>query len=223
MRRWLFTLAALAVAAPLAAQDHSHHHHHATHEAGQAGTLPAGWQARLDRENASMSNVKFMQMGAAGYHVTLGPSGIFYNPAHAADGSYIAKARFTQTAPSRHPEGYGLLIGGQNLDAPDQDYLYFLIRQDGRFLIKHRAGNETHTIQDWTEHPAIARVEGEGSATNLLAIEAGPQRARFLINGVQVAHLQDVAHLNTAGITGLRINHNLDVHVQDFGIERGTR
>jgi hypothetical protein len=223
MRRWLIALAALAVATPLTAQDHSHHHGHAGHGAVQAGTLPAGWQARLDRDNASMANVTFARMGETGYHVTLGPSGIFYNPAHTAQGSYTAKARFTQLAPTRHPEGYGILIGGQNLDAPNQDYLYFLIRQDGRFLVKHRAGGETHTIQDWTEHPAIARVEGTGSASNTLAIEAGPQRARFLINGVQVANFQDLAHLNTAGIVGLRINHNLDVHVEDFGIEGGTR
>jgi hypothetical protein len=221
MRRWLITLAALAAAAPLAAQDHPHHH--PSGGAGvQTGTLPAGWEARLDRDNASMSNVRFLPM-AGGYHVTLGPSGIFYDPANEVDGEFRVQARFTQTVATRHPEAYGLFVGGQNLAGPDQDYLYFLIRQDGRYLVKHRAGQETHTILDWTEHPVIARVAGEEGAVNTLAIEAGPQRARFLVNGVQVANLENVPYLNTAGVAGLRINHNLDLHVQGFAVERRDR
>jgi hypothetical protein len=226
MRRWMLTLAALAAAAPLAAQDHGHHGHHdhagSASGAAQQGALPSGWQARLDRANASLSNVKFVP-GSDGYRVTLGPSGIFFNPGHTAGGEYTAQARFTQLAPTPHPEAYGLLIGGRELDGPNQDYLYFLVRQDGRFMIRHRGGAEVHTIQEWTEHPAINRVVGEAGATNTLAIEAGPRRARFLINGVQVANFADVAHLNTAGIVGLRINHNLDVLVQDFAIRPASR
>jgi hypothetical protein len=184
----------------------------------QEAEFPEGWQARLDRANADIADVRFAPMGT-GYHVTLGPSTILFNPEHRASGSYRASATFTQTRATQHPEGFGLIIGGRDLDGPAQDYLYFLIRQDGQFTIRHRAGDEVHTIQEWTEHASIARVEGEGRATNTLAVEAAPQRARFLINGAEVAEFANVPHLNTEGIAGLRVNHNLDLHIEGFGVE----
>jgi len=221
MRRLAFTLAALAAASPLAAQDHSHHHHqHAAHADAQAGTLPQGWQARFDRANASMANVTFVEVDG-GHHVTLGPSGIFYNPEHTASGQFHARATFTQSKPTPHPEGYGLLVGGQQLDGPGQDYLYFLVRQDGRFLIKHRAGSETHTLKDWTEHAAVARVADGSAATNTLAVETLPRHTRFLVNGQEVARLDNHPQLNTSGVVGLRVNHNLELHVANFEVQPG--
>jgi hypothetical protein len=181
---------------------------------------PAGWQVRLDRADAPTAEVKFTTMGS-GYHVTLGPSAVFYNPAQTADGEYRARATFTQTRPSQHPEGYGLIVGGRDLGSPKQDYLYFLVRQDGKFLVKHRAGQETHTLHDWTEHSAIARADSSGKMTNTLAIDAGAHGARFLVNGTEVAKIDRVPYLNTDGIVGLRINHNLDVHIDKFSVERG--
>ena len=112
------------------------------------------------------------------------------------------------------------MIGGKDLEGDDQSYLYFLIRQDGKFLIKHRAGADTHTLQDWTEHTAIHPSAADGKATNLLAIEAGPERTRFLVNGTEVAAFEAAPDMNTEGIAGLRINHNLDVQVTDFEIDR---
>ena len=216
MRILLPVLFALAATNPLAAQQHQHDPDDAV---ADGGTLPAGWHARLDRADASMDNVKFMAM-ENGYHATLGPAAIFYNPADVAEGTYRAQATFTQMQAPRHPESYGLLIGGKDLEGDNQSYLYFLIRQDGKFLIKHRAGADTHTVQDWTEHSAIHPSDADGKATNLLAIEADPERTRFLVNGTEVAAFEATPDMNTEGIAGLRINHNLDVQVTDFEIDR---
>lgn len=204
MRIPMLALAALTAAISLSAQEQS--------------ALPSGWQARADRANAQMQNVKFVPMGD-GYHVTLGPSVILYNPTQRAEGAYRARATFTQTRSPQHPEAYGLLMGGQNLDAANQDYLYFLVRGDGKFLVKHRAGAETHTLFDWTEHAAVKRADAAGKATNALAIEATAEGARFLVNGAEVAKLPRGEQLNTNGVVGLRVNHNLDVHVSGFGVE----
>ena len=210
MRKQIFTLFLLA-AAPLAAQEHQH-------PAG--ATLPSGWHVRADRANAPLQKVKFVQMGN-GYHATLGPSVLLYNPAQTAQGSYRAHATFTQTKATPHPEGYGLVVGGKNLAAENQDYLYFLVRQDGKFMVKHRAGTETHTLFDWTAHPAIKPVDAQGKATNALAIDVTDSAARFLVNGQEVAKVDRTPAFNTDGIVGLRINHNLDVHVADWGIDQG--
>lgn len=214
MRRALLVMSLVSIAAPLAAQGNDPDHK----VAGAAG-LPAGWHSRLDRANANVANVKFVAEGD-GYHATLGPAGIFWHPSHHAKGAYTASATFTQTKPATHPEAYGLFVGGRNLQAPNQEYLYFIVRQDGKYMIKHRAGTEVHTIVDWTDHAAIARIDAGGKATNALAIRSTPDSILYLVNN-QTVHAQDRAHAGadaTNGQVGLRVNHNLDVQIRDFAI-----
>ena len=194
------------------AQGHGAGH---AHGAGHGHGMPQGWTVRLDRANANAAQVMFMEMGG-GLHAVLGPAGIFYNPQTQGTGAYRAAASFTQNKLSAHPEGYGLFIGGRNLTAENIDYAYFLVRQDGTFTIRHRAGTEVHTLVDWTEHAAVNKPDAQGRATNELAVVTGDFGSRFLVNGQQVAALP--ANLNTAGQVGLRLNHNIDVMVRGFGV-----
>jgi hypothetical protein len=220
MRGFVITAALLVAATPAIAQPHQHGAQqpaagHADH-AGQANTgVPEGWQSRLDRPN-STAPVHFAQMGGD-LHAVLGPAGIFYNPATTATGSYRAQGTFTLNKPSEHPEAYGFFVGGRDLQGPAQDYLYFLIRQDGKFLVKHRAGTETHTLIDWTDHAAVVKPGADGKATNTLALESSPAGVRFLINGTEVGTLP--RQVNTDGVVGLRLNHNVDVTIAGFGVQ----
>lgn len=215
MRRLLLTLALAAAASPLAAQGHEHHGQQ-QHQHGAGGALPAGWHARLDRADARMEDLTFAQMGD-GFHVTTGPAVILWNPANAASGEFRAHATFTQTRAPQHPEAYGLVLAGKNLDtAPD--YFYFIVRQDGKYMVRHRAPDgDVHTLVDWTEHAAVTKADAQGKATNALAAEASAAGVRFTVNGQQVAELPNV---RLDGVVGLRVNHNLDVHVSDFGVVR---
>jgi hypothetical protein len=219
MRAFIITTALVGMAVPAAAQPHQHGQpapqgQHADH-AGHTNTgVPEGWRMRLDRPN-STAPVHFMAMDE-GLHAILGPAGIFYNPSMTATGAFTAQGTFTLNKPAEHPEAFGLMVGGRDLDGADQDYLYFLVRQDGQFLVKHRAGTETHTLIDWTEHAAVARPGADGRAVNALAVESGPAGVRFLVNGQQVGTLP--RQVNTDGIVGLRLNHNLDVTVADLAV-----
>ncbi|HEU0012805.1 MAG TPA: hypothetical protein VFQ45_03940 [Longimicrobium sp.] len=224
MRAIVLTAALLAAAVPAAAQ-HQHGGQqqkpgaHADHAAHGGLALPAGWQVRLDRAGANAADIHFMEMDGT-WHVVSGPAAIFYNADSVASGAFRAEATFTQNKPSNHPEAYGLIVGGRNLAADNQDYLYFVIRQDGRFLVKHRAGTETHTLQDWTEHAAVVKPGADGKAVNQLAIASGDFGASFFVNGQQVFNIPPNVHLNTAGNVGLRVNHNLDVAVSNFSVTR---
>lgn len=234
MRGIVLTAALLAAAAPAAAQhqhgqqqqqggQHQHgqqqaHQHDPDHAAAHATGIPEGWQVRLDRPG-STAPIHFMSMEGH-LHAVLGPAGIFYQPESTASGAYRAQGTFTLNKPSAHPEAFGLFLGGRNLETgnPNQDYLYFLVRQDGKFLVKHRAGAETHTLFDWTEHAAVQRPGADGRAVNTLAVDVSEAGARFLVNGTEVANLPRVPMLNTEGIVGLRLNHNLDVTITDFAV-----
>ncbi len=181
---------------------------------------PAGWTQRFDRANADRNAVRFETMGT-GLHVTGGPAATYWNPANAASGAYTIEATFTQMKAPQHAEAYGLVWAGRNLADANQDYLYFVIRKDGKYLVKHRAGAETHTITDWTEHPAIVKEGADGKQTNTLRVEVTATASRLFANGQLVREVprQGMA-ANTDGIVGLRVNHNLDVHIEGFAVRR---
>lgn len=179
--------------------------------------LPPGWQARLDYASARIDDLKFAAAGA-GFRATTGPAGIFYQASRTFSGPMSVSATFTQVKPSDHPEAYGLFIGGSDLQGPNQKYTYFLIRQDGWFLVKRRAGGSTPTLINWTDHAAIRRADASGKMTNALAISVDQQKARFLVNTTEVASLP-LSQVDSAGIAGLRVNHNLDVQIDGLAFK----
>jgi hypothetical protein len=223
MRKLIVTLAAIVAAAqPLAAQDHQHDPDN--HVAG-GGTLPAGWSARLDRTEASLNDVRVIPMGE-GFHVITGPAFIMWNPANSVTGNFTARATFAQAKAPTHPEAYGVVIAGHGLDAASTapEYMYFLVRGDGKYMVRHRAANgDLHTIQDWADNAAIHKQNEQGQATNAVQVEGGPWGVRFKVNGTQVAEYltRDVPGLRTDGQVGLRVNHNLEVHISDVSVTRG--
>ena len=184
------------------------------------GTVPAGWTARAD-DNAGIANVKVVPMGK-GMHVTLGPAVILYRDNSAGKGPFHTLATFTQTKPTPHAEGYGLFYGGQGLDGAGQKYTYFLVRQDGTYLVKQRDGDKTTEIsKGWVASPAVHKIEGKGSSTNLLEIDnkSDPSKVVFKVNGDAV-HTLDAKTTSTDGVVGLRVNHNLDLHIDGFDVHR---
>ncbi|UCG84835.1 MAG: hypothetical protein JSW71_12840 [Gemmatimonadota bacterium] len=176
---------------------------------------PADWQVRFDRPTSD--SVYFVTM-TPGWHLTTGPSAIFYNPSTTAAGEYRVSSEI-YLFPGDRREGFGLFIGGTDLEGEGQSYLYFLIRKDGRYIVKRRNGVETPTITPWTEHPAIVRQSGDQQAKNVLEIDVGPERLTFYVNGETVTSIPRGALL-TDGVVGLRVNHNLNLHVTSLTITR---
>lgn len=226
MRSLLTAVALVALASPLAAQgvkpqaqdkDPSHK------IAG--GALPPGWRVRVDDKDAvrgmSANDLKFITMGP-GLHVTSGPAAIFYNPKDVESGSYTVHATFTQEKAPMHPEAYGVFVGGAQLPTSSQQYLYFIVRGDGKYMVNHRAGSVVHKLVPWTESDAVHKQDAEGKATNTVAIHVAPDSVHFLVNGTQVKAFSkaEMHGMSPEGQAGFRVNHNLDVHVADFGITK---
>jgi hypothetical protein len=214
MKRALAIVAAAVLSAPaLLAQQHA-----ADADRMMAGgSLPAGWSVRLDSGGTKPEGVTVTPMGG-GIHFKTGPAGVFYRAADAKSGSYEVHASFNQVEPSEHPEGYGLIVGGADLGGAAQQYTYFLVRQDGKYMISRRKGAAVSAVVPWTDSPAVKKTDGSAKGTNLLSVVVAPDRTRFLVNGTEVS-AQPSSSVDPSGIAGLRINHNLNVHVDGFGVK----
>jgi len=217
MRNKFLVLATLALAAPVSAQ--TGHGDHGSHgPVADGGKVADGWHARRDRMQAGqgLEQLRFVSTGPNSFHALMGSTNaIFWNPKNTATGQFELSAAFTQNkANGSHPEGYGLVFSGANLDKPDQSYVYFLVR-DGKYLINHRAGEEVHRIVQWTEHAAIKKPDANGRSTNRLAVRVSGNDLQYIVNG-QVIHTQDASYVKPDGIVGVRVNMHLDMRIDDF-------
>jgi len=216
--RILLTLAAFLCAAAPAAAQHNHGGHGA--EVKGTGRLPDGWNARIDNQpaNSALDRLNLMQMSANSLHAQMGAANaIFWNPKYTVTGEFEASATFRQSKPpAHHPEGYGLVFNGSNLDKDNQSYVYFLVK-DGQFLINHRAGAEVHKIVPWTAHAAIVKPDASGKAENTLAVKVVGKDVLYLVNG-QVVQRHDRDYMKPDGTVGLRVNMHLDVLIDNFKV-----
>jgi hypothetical protein len=224
MRKTVVTLAIGAMIAPaiVAAQD-------SPKKVAGGGELAPGRQKRIDPRAGSGTPPKFVAMGS-GFHATSGSRAIYWRPGDVASGNYRVSATFTLTKPPGHAEAYGLVFAGKDLTSPTQNYMYFTLGGNGTFLIKHRAGDADsliHTIADWTPSDAIAKPDASGKSTDKLEVVVGPQKIQYMINGKEVYSMDRAKAVgagnmlsSTDGIAGIRISHNLDVHISDFKISK---
>ena len=186
--------------------------------AQEGGNEAPGWEARLDREGDINSVLHFRPMDT-GVHATTGGRGfaIFWRPGSSGSGDFSVSATFTQMEPSGHANAYGLFWGGSNLQADNQQYSYFMLRQGGEYLIKKRMGEDLPTVVDWTAHDAVNDLDANGSSTNTLEVEFRGDRVRFLVNNTEVA-TQSRSAVDSDGIAGLRVTHLLDLHISDLSL-----
>ena len=214
----------IVLAAPVAAQQPAYPApaapaaHNADPDHMVQGTgLPTGWAGRPDG-GRPLAGAKFEAMGT-GFHVTTGPAVILYRAADRAVAGFHTLATFTQMKAPAHPEGYGMFVAGNALDADGQAYIYVLVRGDGTYLIKRRVGATVTTIVDWTASPAVNKADSAGKATNKIEIQSSGGKLAVTINGQKLYEMA-ATPAETSGNVGLRVNHNLEVHVEGFALHR---
>jgi hypothetical protein len=189
---------------------------------------PAGYRMRVDASTdvTDPDDVPEVTVTtvANGFEVRTGPAVMLWNPANNATGNYTLEGTFTLLEPSGHVNYYGLVYGGRNLDT-NPSYIYFLVAQNGSFIIRHRANNETvHDIIGRTPHAAVAGMAaGAAPSVNRLQVRVGANDTQFLVNG-QVVHTAPKSGMaaNTDGIWGVRVNHVIPgVRVENLRVTPG--
>jgi hypothetical protein len=187
-----------------------------------AAQSTAGWKVRADRSTSATDpdaagKIQFMAMGK-GFHAVNPQAAVFWNPANAAKGTYTLKGTFTLNEPSGHTNYYGLVFGGSSLEGANQAYQYFLIAQDGTFLVKRRTGDaKTDDVVAKTANAAIKKPEANGKSTNVLEVRVLADKVDYAVNGTVVGS-SPKAGMTTDGIWGIRVNHLLNVMIDEIGV-----
>ena len=178
---------------------------------------PKGWMVRADRSTSASDPdgagaIKFVTMGT-GFHATNPQAAVYWNPANAATGAYTVKGTFTLVKPSGHTNYYGLVFGGSDLDNARQSYTYFLVAQDGTWLVKRRNGDAaTENVLAKAANAAVKTPGADGTSVNALEVRVGADKVDYVVNGTVVGS-SPKAGMKTDGIYGIRVNHLLEVHV----------
>jgi hypothetical protein len=187
---------------------------------------PKGWKLRVDRSMSASDpdaagDIKFVEVGS-GFHATNPKAAVYWNPANTAIGNYTLKGTFKLVRTGGHSEYYGLLFGGSGLDGPAQSYTYFMVEQDGTWLIKSRNGSSTAQVaSSGSPSDAVKKADASGTSTNALEVRVMPDKVEFVVNGKVVNTTPKSGQaVKTDGIYGIRINHMLEVQVDGFGVSK---
>ena len=212
LRRALFIALIAAVAVPIAAQG------------------PSAKKVRIDGSGASAPDANPSLKVAPtdkGVHLSLAaaPGVVFWDPAHTAKPIYRVRATFTQLKAVDKPTYYGLFFGGNDMEGPTPSYVSFTIAQDGRFRIRHRAGNDVHEM-DESLHYAIKKPDATGKVVNVIEVQVAPTAVSYVVNGAVVDATPTRAGMNSytetskiGGLAGVRIEDPIDIQVDNFLVE----
>jgi hypothetical protein len=201
------TALALLVAVPLIAQ------------------APKGWKVRADRSTSASDpdaagTIKFVTMGS-GFHATNPQAAVYWNPANTMTGAYTLKGTFTLVKPSDHTNYYGLIFGGHDLDNAKQSYTYFLVAQDGTWLVKQRNGDAaTENVLPKAANAAVKKPDASGKSVNALEVRVAADKIDYVVNGTVVGSSTKGQVPTTDGIYGLRVNHALEVHIDGVAADK---
>ena len=188
---------------------------------------PKGWKVRADRSTSASDPdaagaIKFTTSGS-GFHATTPQAAVFWNPANTMSGNYSLKGTFKLLKPSGHTNYYGLVFGGSDLEGAAQSYLYFLVAQDGTWLVKRRNGEATENVAPKTPSDAVKKPDASGQSTNALEVRVRPDKTEYVVNGTVVTTTPKTGMTaKTDGTYGMRVNHLLEVHIDGFGVSKGT-
>lgn len=127
-----------------------------------------------------------------------------------------------------HPHPYGIMIAGNDLDAPQQSYLYCAAYSNGTFIVR---GFGPEPFQMGARRPeanaAVHKAEAPGQpVTQEIALSVKGDRVECAINGTVVVGYDRAALVtagklkSTDGVYGIRFAHNTDATVSGLSVTK---
>ena len=186
---------------------------------------PPGWKWTTDAPSKAIigdavgdTAWRFTQM-APGFHVTTRPAALMYDATIQASGRYAVES-VQILFPGTSQSGYGLFVGGRDLDAAGAQYVAFLVRRDGQVAIERRAGGQTTTLVRWMPAAAVKLApKAEETVSNTLRVSVELDSMRFSVNAQPVAAVAR-RDLPVDGYFGFRTGADLNMHITTIDFTR---
>ncbi|HEX6307753.1 MAG TPA: hypothetical protein VFZ69_06155 [Longimicrobiales bacterium] len=115
---------------------------------------------------------------------------------------------FPETADS----GFGLFVGGSDLESDSSTWVAALLRRDGAVSVVRNERGASTALMPWTQHPAIRPHTGSGTVTNRLRVNASADSIRVFVNDSAVARIA-LPSTNTSGTFGFRVGERVNLHL----------
>jgi hypothetical protein len=194
------------------------------------GVTAKGWMGKEDagnKQGLTVNDSKFAAEGS-GFRVTTGPAALYWNPASVAKGDYTVKATFTEPKQTiNHPHPFGVFIGGSSLDSGAPTALYCTAYRNGNFIIRgFNNGKRFDVVGRPTPNDAVHKADPEAQVVQEVAWNVRGDKVECVINGTSVwsgtkADVTGDGKLqSTDGIAGIRVSHNSDAIVTNFGVSK---
>jgi hypothetical protein len=120
--------------------------------------------------------------------------------------------------PGDNNEGYGVFLGGSNLDGRNASWVAFLLTRDGSASIERRHNGATNVLYAPTKSAAIRpHPGGDGTAHNVMRVLVQGDSAILFANGQRVTAV-GVQGTVTEGIFGFRIGNGVNLHVTNLDL-----
>lgn len=174
---------------------------------------PEGLRIRTD---AGATDTVAHQRMPPGWHMTTGPAAILYDPGHQSRGRFAVEAEIF-LFPGESNEGFGVFLGGTDLESANASWTAFLITRDGSATVERRQGGSTMTLFPPTRSAAVKPHTGEGTAHNIIRVLVQGDSAIFSANGQRITALP-ARELPLEGTFGFRVGKGVNLHASNLDL-----
>jgi len=227
--RWPFAslVLALVIAAPASAGAQRIVNPAISAKAGpNEGKRPVGWLVRSDSTPAggNRDSVHLVNRGK-GYFLESGPPSIVWTPRNVARGSFILESTmFSGRSGSTFPGGFGVFLGGRNMQTPQAQYTEFLVRNDGFYAVLQHVGPKVVKLKDWTQIAGINQHKGrrDESVRNSFRVIVDAQTVQLVINRTLVTSFLR-GTFQPDGEYGVHVGAKQLIQVETLGLEQAKK
>ena len=188
------------------------------------GKRPTGWIVRADttQQSGHFPDSVHLESRGQGYFLTSGPSSLVWTPKNVARGNFIfATTLYSGVTRATIPDGFGVFLGGRNMQTPNAQYTEFLVRNDGRYAVIQHIGPKVIKLRDWTQIAGINIQNGRVDYTvrNVFRVIVDANSVQLVVNRTMATSFPR-AQFAPDGEFGMRIGTKQLIQIESMGLEK---